>query len=159
MLENCDIRERWSSVDTLISRWLQDRQRVIVDFCAISGIQALSPQTIGSRQGRLQGFCERLLDYISSGHFEIYYELLREAEEFRDGTAERAQALLPAITATTQGILDFNDCYAAGRVQTGDAAGELAKELSQLGELLAERFDYEDKLIAELHAVHRELVA
>lgn len=159
MLENCDIKERWSGVDTLISRWLGDRQRVIVDFCALSGVQALAPQATQSRQARLQTFCEQLLDYVSSGHFEVYYELLREAEEFCDGTAERANALLPAITGTTQGILDFNDRYAARGVEAKFEPGLLAKDLSGLGELLAERFDYEDSLIAELHAVHRELVA
>lgn len=159
MLENCDIKERWSGVDTLIARWLQDRQRVIVDFCAISGVQALAPQTTGSRQTRLQTFCEHLLDYVSSGHFEVYYELLREAEEFSDGSAERACALLPAITSTTQGVLDFNDCYAEGTPREGVEPGLLAKDLSHLGELLAERFEYEDRLIAELHAVHREMVA
>lgn len=157
MLDNCDIRERWSGVDTLIARWLKERQQVIVDYCAISGVQALSTQAAASRRARVQTFCQHLLDYISSGHFEVYYELLREAEEFKDGTAERAQALLPAITGTTQGVLDFNDRYVEGDEAT--EPGLLAKDLSRLGEVLAERFDFEDQLIAELHAVHRELVA
>lgn len=157
MLDNCDIKERWSGVNALIERWLEERQAVIVDYCALSGIQALKPHGNNARGSRVQRFCERLLDYVSSGHFEIYYELLREAEEFKDGSAQRANALLPAINGTTQSVLDFNDRYA--ELQEVTEPGLLAKDLSLLGEVLAERFDLEDQLIAELHAVHREMVA
>lgn len=158
MLENCDIKERWSGVEALVERWLTDRQALIVNYCAISGIQALGASgTGGNRHERLQKFCQQLLDYLSAGHFEIYHELLREAEEFKDGSIALARRLLPAITSTTEAGLHFNDRYA--EVASVTEPGELAKDLSQLGETLAERFDYEDRLIASLHAVHRELAA
>lgn len=153
MLEDCDIKERWSSVDELIERWLVERQTLIVQFCAVSGIQALSPKS-GSSRGRLQQFCQLLLDYVSAGHFEIYYELVREAEAFKDGSVEVANTLLPKITTTTETALDFNDRYSEANKTT-----ELAQDLSQLGEVLAARFDYEDQLIAALHGAHREQVA
>jgi regulator of sigma D len=153
MLEDCDIKERWSSVDELIERWLVERQTLIVQFCAVSGIQALSPKS-GSGHSRLQQFCQLLLDYVSAGHFEIYYELVREAEAFKDGSVEVANTLLPKITTTTETALDFNDSYSEANKTT-----ELAQDLSQLGEVLAARFDYEDQLIAALHGAHREQVA
>jgi regulator of sigma D len=155
MREDCDIRERWSGVDELIERWLAERQAVIVQFCLVSGVQLLSPRS-GSNRSRLQQFCQLLLDYVSAGHFEIYYELLREAEAFKDGSAEVAKTLLPAITTTTESALDFNDRYADTRSRQ---LPELAQDLSRLGELLATRFDLEDKLIAALHGAHRERVA
>jgi regulator of sigma D len=156
MLDNCDIKERWSGVNKLIERWLAERQAVIVQFCAISGVHVLSPQTAATNRQRLQKYCQLLLDYVSAGHFEVYYELLREAEAFEDGSADAATALMPEINATTAQALDFSDKYAESEQPP---AAELAKDLSRLGEVLAERFDYEDRLINAMHSCHREQVA
>lgn len=155
MLDNCDIKERWSGVNELIERWLAERQSLIVQYCAISGIHEFSPQGTANK-GRLQKFCQLLLDYASAGHFEVFYQLLREAEAFQDGSAEAAMSLLPKINATTTAALDFNDRYGDTQVP---GASVLAKDLSRLGEVLAERFDYEDQLIAITHVAHREQVA
>ncbi len=153
MLDDCTIQERWLNVNELVERWLAERQAVIVQFCALSGVHLQSPQR-GANTARLQRFCQLLLDYVSAGHFEIYYELVREAEEFRDGSVETANQLLPLVTATTETLLDFNDRYVDGRPNP-----ELAQRLSRLGETLAERFELEDQLIAALHTCHREQVA
>jgi regulator of sigma D len=153
MLDDCTIQERWLNVNVLVERWLAERQAVIVQFCALSGVHLQSPQR-GSNAARLQRFCQLLLDYVSAGHFEIYYELVREAEEFKDGSVEIANRLLPAITATTETLLDFNDRYVDAK-----PSPELAQSLSRLGETLAERFELEDQLIEALHTCHREQVA
>ena len=153
MLDDCTIKERWLNVDELVERWLSERQSVIVQFCALSGVHLQSPQR-GSNTARLQRFCQLLLDYVSAGHFEIYYELVREAEEFKDGSVDTANRLLPLITATTETLLDFNDRY----IDTQPGI-ELAQSLSQLGESLAQRFELEDQLISALHTCHREHVA
>ncbi|MDX9873984.1 MAG: sigma D regulator [Spongiibacteraceae bacterium] len=151
-------KARWSAVESLIERWLSARQQLIVNYCATSGLQLLGkPGTSGSSRARLQLLCQQLLDYLSAGHFEIYYELLREAESFDDGSAALARELLPLIAHTTEIGVQFNDRYAE---TAGDHdAGELARDLSELGEILAERFEYEDRLITFLHAAHRQLVA
>ena len=154
MLENCDIKTRWGAVDELIERWLEERQSLIVQYCAISGIQTAQRST---NPERLQKFCQLLLDYVSAGHFEVYYEIIREAEAFEDGSADVAKTLLPKITAATQNALDFNDTYA--ECQHIDEPGILAKDLSALGEDFATRFDLEDQLISALHSCHREQVA
>ncbi len=154
MLENCDIKTRWGAVNGLVERWLEERQSLIVQYCAISGIQKAQKST---NPDRLQKFCQLLLDYVSAGHFEVYYELIREAEAFKDGSADAAKTLLPRITAATQIALDFNDTYAEC-TEIGEP-GVLAKALSQLGETFAVRFELEDQLIASLHASHREQVA
>jgi regulator of sigma D len=154
MLDNCDIKERWSGVNELIARWLGERQSLIVQYCAVSGVHEFSPQGSANRN-RLQKFCQLLLDYVSAGHFEVYYQLIREAEAFEDGSAEAAKALLPEINGTTADALDFNDKY----VDAQSIGVNLAKDLSRLGEVLAARFDHEDHLISVLHHAHREQVA
>ena len=152
MLDQCTIQERFDGVTQLIDRWLHDRQDLIVQFCALSGVREYRPAAASNRLGR---FCEVLVDYISAGHFEVYYQLIREAEAFDDGSAEQAKTLLPHIIDGTEMAMDFNDKY-------GDSLGpfdNLAQDLSQLGETLATRFDYEDRLIDTLHEAHREQIA
>jgi regulator of sigma D len=154
MLENCTIEERWSGVNQLIERWLQERQTIILQFCALSGVHQLQQQADPSNI-RLQNFCQLLMDYVSAGHFEIYYQLIREAEMFQDGSAEHAKGLIPEITATTSAAIDFNDRY----IDANGSLDQLPDSLSTLGETLAARFELEDELIDIMHESHRDLVA
>lgn len=156
MLDDCDIQERWSGVEELIERWLEERQSLIVQFCGVSGVHEFSPHAPAKRS-RLEKFCQILVDYVSAGHFEVYYQLLREAEAFDDGSAELARVLFPYIDRTTESLLTFHDQYA----DTPDLGNhpQLAKDLSQLGEVLASRFEFEDRMIAGIHQAHRGQVA
>jgi len=154
MLDNCTIEERWNAVDKLVERWLQERQLVIVQFCALSGVHELNQDDDPSSM-RLQNFCQLLVDYMSAGHFEVYYEVIREAEAFQDGSVNLAKGLMPEITLTTKISMDFNDLYTSGK---GDW-GHLSSSLSKLGENLAARFELEDQLINTMHESHREQVA
>ena len=156
MLDQCTIEERWIGVNDMIDRWLYERQLLIVQYCALSGVHEFSPRTDSERSNlRLQKFCQLLVDYVSSGHFEVYYQLIREAEEFEDGSAELAKSLFPYINATTETAVAFNDKY----VDTEGPFNNLSKNLSKLGETLATRFEYEDRLIDAMHEAHREQVA
>ena len=156
MLDSCDIKERWAGVESIIERWLQERQSLIVQYCALSGVHEFSPKSSQS-QLRLQEFCQILVDYVSAGHFEIYYQLIREAEAFNDDSARIAQTILPRITASTEVALTFNDNFGDGA--TAPAGNALTPQLSALGETLAARFELEDALIDALHNAHREQIA
>lgn len=154
MLDQCTIEERWAGVNDIIERWLQQRQDLIVQFCALSGVHEL--KTAAERSNlRLQNFCQLLVDYVSSGHFEVYYQLIREAEEFEDGSAELAKSLLPRIISSTERAMAFNDQYTG----VEEAPNSLPRSLSSLGETLASRFDLEDQLIDAMHEAHRSQVA
>ena len=155
MLENCSLEERWAGVNDLIDRWLQARQSVIVQFCALSGVHELnSDQPLP--QERIEQFCQLLVDYLSAGHFEVYHQLVREAEAFADGSAELASDLIPRIEVTTGLAMEFNDRYAES---DSTDFGNLSQHLSKLGEMLASRFELEDQLIDTLHESHRHAVA
>ena len=103
-------------------------------------------------------FCDLLMDYLSSGHFEVYEQLLREGSDFADGSVEKAQALFPLIQASTDSALDFNDHYGAFDKPTLREIRDFATDLSHLGETMEERFELEDRMIATLHDVHSALV-
>jgi len=148
------IQERWQNVHGLLERLLQERQTLIVQYCKLTGARTYTP---GEEKtlSRIRRFCQTLVDYVSAGHFEVYAELLNEAEAFDDGSAESAKVLLPQINISTGAAVEFNDLYEGAE----GPFVNLATRLSTLGELLESRFQYEDELIEKLHDAHREQVA
>lgn len=154
MLENCkSAKERWGGVNEIIDRWLEDRQAMLVQYCALSGLdQDLSDLQRGEK---LRGFCQILVDYVSAGHFEVYDQLIKEGREFDDAEAlQEASKLYDTIDTTTERLLDFNDKY----LETDDVSS-LSSDLSLLGEALEVRFSTEDRLISVLHTSHKDLVS
>ncbi len=153
MLENCKTaKERWGGVSEIIDRWLEERQQMLVQYCALSGLdQDLSDLQRGEK---LRSFCQILVDYVSAGHFEVYDQLIKEGREFDDADAlQQAGKLYDVVDKTTEKLLDFNDKY----LETDDLA-TLTEDLSQLGEVLEVRFSAEDRLISVLHTSHKDLV-
>lgn len=154
MLENCKTaKERWGGVSEIIDRWLEERQEMLVQYCALSGLnEDLSDVQRGEK---LRGFCQILVDYVSAGHFEVYDQLIKEGREFDDADAlQEAGKLYDVVDKTTEKLLDFNDKY----LETDDLVA-LTPDLSQLGEALEIRFSAEDRLIAVLHTAHKDLVS
>lgn len=154
MLENCKTaKERWGGVNEIVDRWLEDRQAMLVQYCALSGLdQDLSDLQRGEK---LRSFCQILVDYVSAGHFEVYDQLIKEGREFEDAEAlQEAGKLYDTIDTTTERLLDFNDKY----LETDDVSS-LTADLSKLGEALEVRFSTEDRLISVLHTSHKDLVS
>lgn len=154
MLENCkSAKERWGGVSEIIDRWLEERQAMLVQYCALSGLdQDLSDLQRGEK---LRSFCQILVDYVSAGHFEVYDQLIKEGREFDDADAlQEASKLYDTIDSTTEKLLDFNDKY----LETDDL-GSITVDLSQLGEVLEVRFSTEDRLVSVLHTSHKDLVS
>lgn len=154
MLEKCrNAQERWGGVSDIIDSWLEERQKLISTFVS------LPQQNVDDAlKDRIQEFSQLMMDYISSGHFEVYEQLLKEGSEFNDGSLETAQELFPRIQTSTDAALDFNDLYSTFEGQTLQEMHELTCQLSSLGESLEERFSLEDKMIEVLHTGHREQV-
>ena len=153
MLENCkSALERWGGVNELIDRWLEERQKMLVDFCTLSdNIQSMDDAECGERVRLL---CQIIVDYVSAGHFEIYDQLVKEGEELGDTDGLRvAGDLYKNIDSTTEFILDFNDKY-----QEIDDLDAIENDISKLGEILASRFEAEDKMIEVLHLSHHDQV-
>ena len=144
MLEKCrSARERWGGVNEIIDRWLKARQDLLV-LLLESGDES------DSRAQTLESFCQVLVDYTSAGYFEVYDQLIKEGHAFRDEAGlDTAKSLFAIIDDTTEVILDFNDKYEAT-----DDLSTLQQDLSRLAEMLAVRFEAEDRMIAVLHLAH-----
>lgn len=153
MLDNCKSKEeRWNGVQALVNRWLAERQELVVLLFSLTDTNEFSPECDRSIT-RLRKFSQTLLDYTSAGHFEVYDQLAREAEEYNDGSECLLAKLFPQIKASTDIALEFNDTYDTEE-HCELALGRLKNELSLLGESLTQRFSLEDQLIAKLHQSH-----
>jgi len=93
----------------------------------------------------LQEFCETLMDYTASAHFQLY-RFLEDGSERRTNVRNVAEKIYPDISKTTEQFLDFNDKYDAE--QKGEYFSSLDTDLSSLGEILADRILYEDQVIS-----------
>jgi regulator of sigma D len=151
---NSDPKQQFEAVEDILTRWLKERRELLGKYTEIAVVldSGLSDENLQQRQKVL---CELLVDYVSAGHFEIFHELIDEAESFADGSGELAGKLMPAIADTTEVIMAYEEKYsgAQGRPE------KLKRDLSALGEALESRFVLEDQLIAGLHTRHRRLVA
>ncbi|MDA1381300.1 Rsd/AlgQ family anti-sigma factor [Plesiomonas shigelloides subsp. oncorhynchi] len=95
---------------------------------------------------QITAFNARLVDYLSAGHFEIYDRIISQAEQHGASKLNLHPSLYPRLTANTQQLLHFHDCY-TDISEDDDALLELDQNLSTLGELLEQRFALEDQLI------------
>lgn len=151
------LKDHWGTVEKVIEKWLHERQEMILLYCAIDGLKEYTPRETPISV-KIQAFCQVLVDYVSAGHFEVYDELMKEAEEFDDDGLEMASRIYPKIHATTETAIRFNDKYDTEE-HCAKLLGSLPRDLSILGEHLEERFDLEDILIEKLHTRHKEQVA
>ena len=149
--------EQWGNIDRMISRWLKERQELIVLYCKVDGLKQFSSKDTPISV-RVQALCDVLIDYVSAGHFEVYQMLMKEAEQFNDDYQRTIDRILPLIQHSTELALDFNDQYSSAELCDSNL-DKLARDLNQLGEKMVERFDLEDKLIDSLHTCHRDMVA
>ena len=147
---NSDPKQQFEAVEELLTRWLKERRAVLGKYTEIVVTldSRLDDEVLASRQKAL---CELLVDYVSAGHFEVFHELISEAERFGDGSCALAEKLMPSIGDTTEVILAYEEKY--GNAQ--ERQEKLRRDLSALGELLESRFLLEDQLIAGLHNRHR----
>lgn len=130
-------------VADLVRRWLDERQALIAEWGGLrAAVAAGSPPPLAS-------FCQILMDYVSAGHFEVYDELLAEAERLHALPPSGSQDLLAHLRETTDAAVRFNDL--CDRLPPDAWPQALAFELPILGLELESRFQTEDRLLALLH--------
>lgn len=101
----------------------------------------------------LRKFCEALIDYTASAHFQLYKHL-DENKERRQPVMNIANEVYALISKTTDLILAFNERYG----NNSDIAAHIdhvEHDLSSLGEALADRILYEDMVIDAMMSERR----
>ena len=154
--------ERRARTNKEIKQLIAERNHVLSQYYSL----ASQVDTMDGKQDsiveQLQEFCQELVDYLATGHFEIYRRL-EEGEERRDDMKGLANQIYSGINKTTQAAVDFNDLYDISEGFDTSLLEELPRHLSSLGVELATRIDLEDRFIntllddrdstPELHAV------
>lgn len=133
--------------DHSIKLWLQQRQELLVIYSQLCGIEKPSESF-----EKLQVFCQNLMDYLSIGHFKMFEKLAEAHYHMSPNTKGLDGSLLQKISDTTDIALDFNDKYT-----DSNSLEDLPEDLSLLGENLADRMDWEDKLIKTYMQLSSEL--
>lgn len=93
----------------------------------------------------LKKFCEALIDYTASAHFQLYQHL-DENRERRRPVMNVANEVYDLISKSTDLILTFNDRYGSDADLVAHM-NHIEHDLSSLGEALADRIQYEDMVI------------
>lgn len=100
---------------------------------------------------QLQEFCQDLVDYLATGHFEIYRRI-EDGNERRNEILSLANQLFTRITETTDVAVCFNDLYDTSNNFDPERLKHLPDQLAKLGQQLATRIDLEDQFINTLLA-------
>ena len=146
------IPERRARSHQEIDDLVESRTGTLALYSELAARQPFKPEH--DTQVLLQNFCESLIDYTASAHFQLYRHI-DEDRERRLPVREIAVEVYPSIADITQKILDFNDKY-----DCEDHCGDfttLADDLSKLGEQLADRIELEDRIIATLSSPRRRV--
>ena len=134
-----------------ITDWLQSRQDLLVSMLQIHQI-AIEDLNLKHSHSTIKNFCEKLIDYISAGHFEIYQQMMKTLDSQSPISLDHAHSLLNAIQHSTDIAVAFNDQF---DIISGKNLDHLFRQrLSDLAESLAERFEMEDTLFEQYTSCH-----
>ena len=136
---------RGESLDKLHTL-LDTRKEALSLFSQLAGMR---PFTIDQNiQMMVQEFCEALVDYTASAHFQLY-QYIENNSERREAVKDKANQVYPSISSLTKLILDFNEKYDCEDTEDlAQSLGHLDSDLSKLGEILADRILLEDQIIS-----------
>lgn len=135
-----------STLDKQLKCWLRDRKYLLKQYFAIAKTTSFDNEDTFAA---IQVFCQRLMDYVSVGHF-VVFDALREHYYQVKGNDAPMSALPPGISISTEHFVDFNDKYASVAACAENAQG-LEEDFARIGEWLDDRIALEDRLMHALY--------
>ncbi len=141
--------ERRARTRNEIKRLIEERNSVLSQYYNLAKHTEDRDLDLNTTQEMLDEFCQDMVDYMATGHFEIYRRI-EEGTERRDEITKLADRIMPRINDTTQIAVAFNDVYDNNGKADAEAIKQLPNYLSKLGEELAIRIDLEDQFINTL---------
>ncbi len=124
---------------------VQTRTETLSLLAELASRQPFSPEP--ATGDTLRRFCQALMDYTASAHFQLY-RYIADNRERRQSVLAIAKKIYPRIVETTDVILRFNDKYES--MSLDNSVEFLDVDLSSLGETLAERIQLEDEVISAM---------
>lgn len=139
------VKERRGQTSKVVDHMLVERNQLLALLLQASNINGDKPAE--TDLDLLNEFCQVLVDYIAAGHFGLYERIINKTER-RKRVANLAMNVYPTIEETTQAVLSFNERYEPDKGLNDFT--HLQQDLSELGEVLANRIELEDQLINQL---------
>ena len=133
-------------MEKTINDLLTERQEVLVAMCELAEMESKDVEAESVIEN-LKNFSQTLVDYTALGHFEIYERII-DGKERRVKVNRIADQVYPSISTTTEYIVEFNDKYDGA--DDLESLTNLYKDLSFIGEAIAQRIESEDKLLNEM---------
>ena len=143
--------ERRARTRNEIKHLIEERNAVLAQYYNLAKHSENSASDVNNTLELLEEFCQDMVDYLATGHFEIYRRI-EDGNERRDEILKLAEEIMPRINDTTQIAVAFNDLYDSTDAINEDAVKQLPNYLAKLGEELATRIDLEDQFINALLA-------
>jgi len=149
MSENATSEDRRSGSKQKLATLVKTRSETLSLYSELANQRPFEADEVTSEA--LQEFCQALIDYAASAHFQLY-RYISDRLERRTPVLEVADRIYPMIVQTTDNILRFNDKYETVDLLNGDneILTLLDSDLSRLGETLAERIQLEDQVIGAM---------
>ncbi|MDO8236717.1 sigma D regulator [Citrobacter werkmanii] len=138
------LKERVHGHHKLVDRWLSIRKHLLVAYYDLVGLKPGKESFMRLNEKALDNFCQRLVDYLSAGHFSIYERIIHKMEG--ESPLLNASKIWPQLDANTQLIMDYYDSTLENAIDE-DNVHQLQQALSDIGEALEARFLLEDQLI------------
>ena len=132
-----------------IKQLIAERNSVLSQYYNLASHADQNPENTEETLELLQEFCQDLVDYLATGHFEIYRRI-EEKQERRSDIVQLAEQVFNRIADTTAVAVAFNDLYDTSENFNPEVLNQLPEQLSKLGEELAIRIDLEDRFINTL---------
>jgi regulator of sigma D len=138
--------ERRARTRKEIKQLIEYRNKVLSQYYQLAQLSKDHSKDASQVLELVEEFCQELVDYLATGHFEIYRRI-EEGNERRDDINKLAARIMPRINDTTQVAVAFNDLYDSTSNINTDAVEQLPNYLTKLGQELATRIDLEDQFI------------
>ncbi len=134
-----------------IDRMLDHRESLIKKYMTLLDLKIRGVEDCPPSYTKVEDFCSELMDYLSSGHFDIYPRIVTVMENATGRRLAIAQRIIPRIRHNTDLILSFDDKY--GEELNEAKMKDLREDLNRLGPILDTRFTLEDRLMAILQCI------
>ena len=148
-MSNESANERRARTKKEIKQLIAERNSVLSQYYNLAKHTENPNTDLTHTREQLEEFCQELVDYMATGHFEIYRRI-EDGSERRDEILKLAEKIMPRINDTTQIAIAFNDLYDDTNSIKEEAFTQLPNYLAKLGEELATRIDLEDQFINTL---------
>lgn len=142
-----NLTERVGGSNELVDHWLHARKHLLVAYYNMVGIKPNKESHTALDEKALDTFCQSLVDYLSSGHFNIYNRIMGKLEDANPSSG--ITQIYSKLEQNTQKIMVLYDSHLENAIEA-DSWSEFQQALSQIGEFLEAHFSLEDKLITQV---------